>query len=263
MRHLLFLLALLLPLAAAAETSPTLKLAPTVVAVVGTRSILTSDGDLRENELANARQRYAPAKLEEILTKMRRQKMATALVAAITNHYVQAKGVEVTDAEVEAWVKSVRAKGDENRNRDIAKYEAELKAKEAEITAAAGDMTKLNQLSTEKLKMEGTLNALREAFKMDEKLAQLYPGMGLLYLQTWKSRRELVNEFGGKVYELNGSYEPLDALDALIRKLTAEGTFAVKDPYAAEILKEYLDRRETLRAISPEEGKKLLNDKNW
>lgn len=263
MRHLLLLLMLILPLSLSAETSPTLKLAHPVAVSIGPRQVLLSDGELSDHELSTAKSRYVGAKYDQMVENARRQKMAKAIVDAAVKQFCQEREIRVTDEEVSAWVKSVRTRGAENRTRDVAKYEADLKAKEAEIAAAAGDDKKLSQLNGEKLKMEQTLAALRDAFKMDDKLAELYPSMGLMFLESWKSRQALVNEFGGRVYQLNGSLEPLDAVEALIEKQKKDGTFTVKDPYADTVLAEYFGRRPNLRALEPVEGKKALNDKSW
>jgi len=264
MRLFLLMLLIALPLAVTAQdlTSPTLRQSPQILARIGARQITAVEAELTQEEVARGRRRVSADQLEAWKTKARRHKVGDLVVKAAVQHYIQAKGLQPTEAEINEWVKSVRALGDENRRRDIAKYEGELKAREAEL-AAATDPEQKKSLAEDVAKRQATLKALHEAFKMDEALAQHYPNMGANFLGNWKSRKALLEEFGGSVYEVGGTVEPLDAMEALVKKLEADGVLIYDDPSAKEATTAYFARKSEFRALDTQEGTRRITEKTW
>lgn len=265
MRALILALAILLtPALRADTTSPTLHVAPTTIVSIGPRNVTAEESALSAQDISNAKRRYTEARFKEWEEKSSRQKMASTIVEASIAQYIQAKGIEVTDEEIGAWVKEVRAKGAENRNREITKIEAKVAALQAEIDKfPAQDETKLKVIKAQKDREEATLKNLKDAFKMDETMADFYPGMGRMYLQHWKSRKSLINEFGGNVYQIGKAVEPVDAIEALMKQQESEGLLVYKNEEARAAVQSWFDARPEMNKIEPEEGKKRLNTQNW
>lgn len=151
------------------------------------------------------------------------EELRYVILRRLTDRYANDKGVAVTQAEKDAYIKRQQDFMQQERERRLARRE-ELKRRlaggqlsEAERKSLAADLDTINK----------TLEALRETDGDAQEIAAARAQIADAFIRQWKINRELYRQYGGRIIYQQGGPEPLDAYRRFLEERQARGDFVI------------------------------------
>jgi hypothetical protein len=162
------------------------------------------------------------------------EELRHVVLQQLTNRYADDKGIAVTQAEKQAYVRRVREALDEDRRRQVARRD-ELARK---LAAEGLSETERTRTSAELDSVNTFLAALGETGSgatEDPQTAQAREQVAASFIRQWKINRALYQQYGGRIIFQQGGPEPLDAYRVFLEEREARGDFEIlnKDLEAA------------------------------
>jgi len=155
------------------------------------------------------------------------------VLRALTGQYAQAKSIEVTQAEKDAYVQRQRAGMHQELNERMARRDAITgQLASAELSASdraelESELETLNELiaGLSELIGDGAAESAEDRAARDE--------IAGAFIWQWKVNQALQREFGGRIVYQQGVPEPLDAYRQWLEAAEARGDFKITDPVLA------------------------------
>jgi hypothetical protein len=155
------------------------------------------------------------------------------VLRALTGAYAQSKGVEVTQAERDAYVQA-QARG---MHQELAERTAARDAVAGRLAAeglSAGDRAALeNELETLNELIAGLNEITGDAAAESAEDRAARDAIAGAFIWQWKVNQALHREYGGRIGHQQGVPEPLDAYRQFLEAAEARGDFAIEDPALA------------------------------
>ena len=141
----------------------------------------------------------------------------------LTDRYADEKGITVTQAEKDAYAKSVQASLRKDRERYAARS-ADLKRK-----LAAGGLSEAQRrsLAAELDSANKTVAALAEPTGSPEEIKAARDQVADAFIRQWKINQALYRQYGGRVAYQQGGPEPIDAYRRFLVEREARGDFTI------------------------------------
>jgi len=161
------------------------------------------------------------------------EELRYVVLKELTDRYAAGKGISVTQAEIDAYVRQVR----ESMRRD---REAKV-ARRDELTRrlAAGGLTDAERkaLTSELDSVNRFLAAIGDpaAATVDPEETRAREQIAAAFIRQWKINRALYQQYGGRIIFQQGGPEPLDAYRKFLEERQARSDFTIlnKDLEAA------------------------------
>ncbi len=171
----------------------------------------------------------------------------------LTDRYAAERGIDVTQAEIEAYVRRVRE--------GLASERAQRQAERDEIARrlAAGGLSESERTAQAKRleSLDGTISALAEPAGDPQETRAARERIARAFILQWKINQALYRQYGGRIGFQQGGPEPLDACRRFLEESQARGDFRILDPaLATAFWRYYVDDRihSFYRSGSPEEA---------
>ncbi len=162
------------------------------------------------------------------------EELRYVVLRKLTDRYADDKGIAVTQAEKQAYVRHVQEALDEDRKRQVARRD-ELARK-----LAAGGLSEAERktVTSELDSVNNFLAALGESGSgaaQDPEETQAREQVASSFIRQWKINRALYQQYGGRIIFQQGGPEPLDAYRTFLEEQQARGDFEIlnKDLEAA------------------------------
>jgi len=154
------------------------------------------------------------------------EELRYVVLSRLTDRYADEKGIAVTQAEKQAYVKHVREALDEDRRRQAARRD-ELTRK-----LAAGGLSEVERvkLTSELDSVNRFLAALGETgpgATRDPEETQAREQVAASFIRQWKINQALYQQYGGRIIFQQGGPEPLDAYRIFLEERQARGDFEI------------------------------------
>ena len=151
------------------------------------------------------------------------------ILKPLTDRYADAKGIEVTQAEEQAYVEHLQATMEEDR-----KHKTERRDELTQKLASPGlSEEERESLSSELDTLQGFLATLDEmaqgAAEAPEETAAARGEVAEAFIRQWKINRALFDDYGGRVIFQQGGPEPLDAYRKFLEERKKTGDFEILD----------------------------------
>jgi hypothetical protein len=159
------------------------------------------------------------------------EELRYVVLKELTDRYADEKGITVTQAEKEVYVRNMRQALQKDRERNAARRE-ELTRKlaagglsEAERKALASELDTVNR----------TIEALGRSGPADPEETKAREQIAGAFIRQWKINKALYQQFGGRIIFQQGGPEPLNAYRRFLEEAQAQGEFRIvnKDLEAA------------------------------
>lgn len=170
------------------------------------------------------------------------------VLQALLDRYVQARGIQASPAEIDAYLANMRRTLQRDRDRALAQRKA-LTRRLAGTGLSDGER---QALSRELEDATGTVKALDEALRSadDPADAEARRYVAAAFIVHWKTQRALYRQYGGRIVYQQGGPEPLDALRRFLEQRQASGDFAIADAALAAAFWRYF-RDDSLHSFYP------------
>lgn len=156
-------------------------------------------------------------------------RIGSAIVRPLLEQYVKDYNIEVTDAEIQAFVSKLRE--------TLTKQEMKWEEQRAQLVK---DMQSANLTKAEKDKMTSRLETIERILesqkeqeqrrKEDEaKHQKIQEDIAKVSIRAWKVNRALFDKYGGRVIFQQAGPEPLDAYREFLKEQEAKGSFQIMD----------------------------------
>ncbi len=150
------------------------------------------------------------------------EELRYVVLQQLTEQYAQQQGIEVTQAEKDAYVRQVKEA--------LAKDRKEKAARRAELAdkLAAGGLPAAQRarLAAEVAMLDKFLAAFG---KDDPEDAQARQQVAAAFILQWKINRALYTQYGGRIIFQQGGPEPLDAYRRFLEDAQSRGDFRIVD----------------------------------
>jgi ABC-type glycerol-3-phosphate transport system substrate-binding protein len=153
------------------------------------------------------------------------EELRYVVLRELTGRYAQERGIAVTQAEKDAYLRSVQ--------QGLAKDRAQKAARRDELAArlAAGGLSDAERLrlAAEIASLDDFLAALGDAgtAQADPQDEQARQQIAAAFIQQWKINRALYRQYGGRIIFQQGGPEPLDAYRRFLEEAQARGDFRI------------------------------------
>jgi hypothetical protein len=153
------------------------------------------------------------------------EELRHVVLRQLTARYAQVNGIEVTQAEKDAYVSRVREVLAEDRERHAARRN-ELAGK-----LAAGGLPEAERarLAAEIARLDEALAALGDAgsTSADPEEVRARQQVASAFILQWKINRALYRQYGGRIIFQQGGPEPLDAYRRFLEDAQSRGEFRI------------------------------------
>jgi len=162
------------------------------------------------------------------------EELRYVVLRQLTDRYADEKGIAVTQAEEEAYVRHVREALDEDRRRQVSRRDELTR----ELAGGGLSEEERNKLTSELDAVNRFLAALGEAgpgAAEDPEETRARQQVAESFIRQWKINRALYQQYGGRIIFQQGGPEPLDAYRVFLEERQARGDFEIlnKDLEAA------------------------------
>lgn len=153
------------------------------------------------------------------------EELRYVVLKQLTDRYADAKGIAVTPAERDAYVRNVRNRLQKDRERNVARRGA--------LTGrlAAGGLSEAERkaLQSELDTVHATIEALGPSRlgAADPDEARAREQIADAFIRQWKINRALSQQYGGRIIFQQGGPEPLDAYRRFLEEHQARGDFRI------------------------------------
>jgi len=155
------------------------------------------------------------------------EELRYVVLQQLTDRYASDKGIVVTKAEQQAYVQSVQAGLQRDREKQQDR-QGELERALAATSLPEAERVKLTaELETVKRTREA-LSAGASATPDEDRKAR--EQIGAAFIRQWKLNQALYRQYGGRIIFQQGGPEPLDAYRKFLQEQLARGNFAIYDP---------------------------------
>lgn len=151
------------------------------------------------------------------------EELRYVILKRLTDRYADAKGIAVTQAEKDAFVKRVQASMQQDRERHAASRDeltrrlAAQGLSEAERKSYAAELDLENEF----------LANLAEPTGDPAEIASARDEVAAAFIRQWKINRALYQQYGGRIIFQQGGPEPLDAYRKFLEQQRAQGDFVI------------------------------------
>jgi len=157
------------------------------------------------------------------------EELRYVILRELTDRYASDKGIAVTKAERDVYVKHLQRSMEQDRQRQEARRD-ELTRRlqgsglpESERASLASELETLNGLLATLDDMGG------EAAEDPAETAAARDQVADAFIRQWKINRALYQEYGGRIIFQQGGPEPLDAYRRFLEERQARGDFEILD----------------------------------
>ena len=168
------------------------------------------------------------------------------VLARLTDRYASAKGITASQAEKDAYNKSVQDFMAQERARQVARRDdltrrlAAPGLAEPERKALTGEIESVNS----------TLAALAEPAGASAEVNAARDQVAGAFVRQWKINRELYRQYGGRIIFQQGGPEPLDAYRRFLEESAARGDLVILDNRLEPAFWRYY-RNDTIHSFFP------------
>jgi hypothetical protein len=151
------------------------------------------------------------------------------VLGRLTDRYAADMGITATQAEVEAYLRNMRA----TLAADRARYERQRDALRRKLAAPGLSEAERKSLSAEldsANRAVADLSPPAQASTEDEAARQQ---IAAAFIRQWKINQALYRQYGGRIIFQQGGPEPLDAYRRFLLEREARGDFAILSPAVA------------------------------
>lgn len=148
------------------------------------------------------------------------------VLGQLTDRYANDKGITVTQAEKQAYVRHVREALNEDRRRQVARRD-ELARKLANEGLSEAERTKTSAELDSVTKFLAALGETGSGATEDPQAAQARELVAASFIRQWKINRALYQQYGGRIIFQQGGPEPLDAYRVFLEERKAQGDFEI------------------------------------
>jgi hypothetical protein len=151
------------------------------------------------------------------------EELRYVILKRLTDRYADEKGIVVTRAEKDAYVKQVQDTLERDRVRHAERRD-ELTRLLANASLSRPDRKALeSQLASE----NDFLAALAEPTGDPAEIASARDEVAAAFIRQWKINRALYQQYGGRIIFQQGGPEPLDAYRKFLEQQRAQGDFVI------------------------------------
>ena len=165
--------------------------------------------------------------LGTIIHTLEVEELRYVILKRLTDRYADDKGITVTQAEKDAYVKQVQDRMKEDRERQEARRD-ELTRKLADSGLSAAER---ESLASELDRVNKFIAALAEtggeATENPEEVKAARDQVAAAFIRQWKINRALYQQYGGRIIFQQGGPEPLDAYRRFLEERQAQGEFEI------------------------------------
>lgn len=157
------------------------------------------------------------------------EEMRYVILAKLVERYELEHDIQVTRAEIDAYVESLRRIAESHRKQNLARR-AELTRRlnsetltDVERESLSSQLESLNELIE-------TLDEGSDTSKEDPQEIKAYrEQVATAFIRQWKINRALYGQYGGRVIFQQGGPEPLDAYRRFLETQQKHGAFTISD----------------------------------
>lgn len=150
------------------------------------------------------------------------------VLRALTDRYAAERGIEVTPAEIDAYVARMAAVAE----RDRREREARLAGIERQLAAPGLADDRRTALAAERDTLAQLARDLERGAATPQEAAQEAQARRVIaaaFIRQWKINQSLYREYGGRIVFQQGGPEPLDAYRRFLEHQQKRGAFAIAD----------------------------------
>jgi hypothetical protein len=148
------------------------------------------------------------------------------VLGRLTDRYAAEKGITVTQAEKDAYNRSVR----EGLRKDREGYVARSKELERKLAAPGLSPAQRKALTAELDAANRAVADLAEPAGNPEEIKAAREEIAAAFIRQWKINQALYRQYGGRVIFQQGGPEPLDAYRRFLVEQEARGSFSIVNP---------------------------------
>ena len=153
------------------------------------------------------------------------EELRYVVLKELTDRYAEEKGISVTPAEIEVYVRQVRESLRQDREEKLARRD------ELTRRLAAGGLTDAERkaLTSELESVNQFLAAIGDpaAATADPGETRAREQIAAAFIRQWKINRALYQQYGGRIIFQQGGPEPLDAYRKFLEERQARGDFKI------------------------------------
>lgn len=170
------------------------------------------------------------------------------VLRALLGRYVQARGIQATPAEIDAFRANMRRTLQADRDRNLARRKALVQRLAGTGLGDAERQALTRELESATSMVQMLDEALRSADDPADREARHY--VAAAFIVHWKTHRALYRQYGGRIIYQQGGPEPLDALRRFLEQHQASGDFTIANPVLAAAFWRYF-RDDSIHSFYP------------
>lgn len=181
-------------------------------------------------------------------------------------HKYGAEAIQPSDGEIESYLESFHEaiEHQNGMNEEMSELVAELLKKNE---YAQGEKQGLNEILAQSQKSIMMYN-MREALPEESrrKMEEGERNMAQAMVKSWKIKKTLFKEYGGRVVSQQAGLEPLDAFQAFLKEMEGGNAVTVHDKAYKDVLKtmdSYISKEHAYLPEGSEETEKYFDTPSW
>ena len=240
------------------ETMITIPPEKEVAEVLG-KKITSKDINISSEMVERKRDEMDPAKFSQWYNSRLESQIRSVIFRPLLGQYVKDRNIEVTDAEIRAFISKVRE--------IMTKQEMKWEEQRAQLVK---DMQSVNLTKAEKDKITSKLETIERILDSQKKQEQrrkedeakhqkIHEDVAKISIRAWKVNKALFDKYGGRVIFQQAGPEPLDAYREFLKEQEAKGVFQIMDENLTPLFWNYFtnDKMHTFYSDEDEAAKMM------
>ena len=153
------------------------------------------------------------------------EEMKYVILDRLLDRYAAKQGIEVSQADVDAYIDAMTRVAEQDRQRRAAQREELVQL----LGKAPPDDTRRDELASQIETLDQLQSSLDEMDSGSEEGRAAREQVATAFIRQWRLNRELYRQYGGRIIYQQGGPEPLDAYRKFLEEQQGQGSFRILD----------------------------------